>query len=73
MRSEHNDFDRRSELAAYLRPSVFPADRSRLVSLAREERAPDGLIHDLESLSEKQFVYFEEVWNELLDRQESAR
>lgn len=42
----------RSELARWLDRADFPSDRSRLVEAARDHRAPDAVVGQLERLPE---------------------
>jgi Protein of unknown function (DUF2795) len=53
----------RSDLAAHLRPSVFPADRAALVQCAIEEHAADALVDALRALpDDRTYRTVEEVW-----------
>jgi hypothetical protein len=45
-----DEVDLRAALAASLRPSSFPADRERLLLVARDEQAPDEVVSLLEQL-----------------------
>lgn len=49
-RLESQEVDLRAALAASLRPSAFPADRGRLLAVAREEQAPEEVVALLEQL-----------------------
>ncbi len=56
----------RADLARHLQPSVFPADRSRLVDSAREMHAPESLIELIEQVPEgREFSSVQEVWEAL--------
>ena len=59
------DVEDRSELASYL-GRAYPADRGRLIGLAREHNAPDRVLDLLERLPEGQtFANVQEVWSAL--------
>src|SRR2546423_9723661 len=45
-----SDVEARSELARRLRGSAFPADRETLLTVAREEQAPQHILDDLDRL-----------------------
>ena len=54
--------DLRAELAQSLRPSVFPADRERLLEVARAEQAPRWVVAALGSLpADRRFDVLEQV------------
>jgi hypothetical protein len=60
------DVEGKVELARHLRPSGFPADRDRLLAIAREENAPDTVIRALERLPDDQtFETAQDVWEVL--------
>jgi Protein of unknown function (DUF2795) len=44
------DVEERSDIARFLGLSAFPGDRDTLLHTARENQAPDAVLHDLESL-----------------------
>ncbi len=61
-----DDAEARAELARHLQPSVFPADRDRLLASARDLNAPSPVIALLEQLpKDRQFSVVAEVWNAL--------
>jgi hypothetical protein len=63
--------DLRSELARHLRPSVFPADRARLVAVATDEHAPDPVLALLGALpAGTEFANVEAVWEAIGGRPE---
>src|SRR5918997_4412366 len=47
---DHEEVEARSRLAAFLRPSVWPADRAALVECARQENAPGWVLDRLSTL-----------------------
>ena len=56
----------RGEVARYLEPSAFPADREALLVAAEEQHAGDAVIGLLERLPEdRTFQNVEEVWEAL--------
>ncbi len=60
------DVRRRSELATHLRPSMFPATRAAILTVAQQEDAPIELVAALEGLPAAQvFHTTEEVWEAL--------
>ena len=57
------DIEGRSELASYLGPHVYPADRQRLLDEAAARHAPDHIIDRLRQLPEhQQYRNVQEVW-----------
>src|SRR5687767_4703641 len=53
----------RSEFATFLNPSVFPADRERLLATAEQNDAPEWVSAALEALpANDRFATFDEVW-----------
>jgi uncharacterized protein DUF2795 len=61
-----DDIELRSLLAISLRPSAFPGNRDRLVTVAQEERAEDRVLGWLQSLpADVEFVNVEQVWEAL--------
>lgn len=66
----HDEVEARSQLATYLRPSVWPADRDTLVACARENHAPGWLVDRLGSLPDGTFSHTEAVWEALGGRVE---
>jgi hypothetical protein len=61
-----DDSEARVELARHLRPSAFPADRQRLMAVAREEHAPDAVLRELERLpKDGTFETPQDVWEAL--------
>lgn len=67
---DHDEVERRSVLAAYLRPSVWPADRETLVACAAEENAPAWILDWLADLPDGTFSHTEAVWEALGGRVE---
>jgi hypothetical protein len=60
------EIEARSELARFLEPSAFPADREALLAAAREQQAPDPVLALLSGLPEGQtFANVEQVWEAL--------
>lgn len=56
----------RSELARFLRPSAFPADKAALISVARDERATDAVLDELAALPDDgQWATPAAVWESL--------
>ncbi len=56
----------RGDLARHLQPSVFPADRERLLQSAREMNAPQSMLELLEGIpADSQFSNVQEVWEAL--------
>ena len=61
-----DEIEARSRLASSVRPSVFPADRARLLDVANEEHAPPDVLDALASLPpEIRFVNVQQVWEAL--------
>jgi hypothetical protein len=61
-----DEVELRSLLAVSLRPSAFPADRSRLLDVAREEHAEDRVLEWLASLpATREFDTVQSVWEAL--------
>jgi hypothetical protein len=61
-----DEIEARSRLASSVRPSVFPADRARLLDVANEEHAPPDVLDALGSLPpELRFVNVQQVWEAL--------
>ncbi|MDQ6725626.1 MAG: DUF2795 domain-containing protein [Actinomycetota bacterium] len=59
---DHEEVEARSRLAAYLRPSIWPADRETLLACARELNAPPDVLDRLSRLPEGRFSHTEAVW-----------
>ncbi len=56
----------RADLARHLQPSVFPADRERLLQSAREMNAPESMLDLLEGApAGREFSNVQEVWEAL--------
>jgi uncharacterized protein DUF2795 len=56
----------RADLARHLQPSIFPADRARLLESAREMSAPDSMVSLLEEVpADRAFANVQEVWEAL--------
>jgi len=58
----HDDAEARSRLAAYLRPSIWPADRDALVACAEEMQAPPEVLDRLRRLPDGVYSHTEAVW-----------
>lgn len=68
------DVEGRSELAAHLDRSVFPALGTVLVDNARENNAPDAVVEQLRRLpAGREFQNVGEVWTELGGGHEAVR
>jgi len=66
-----DDIELRSMLAVSVRPGAFPADRARLLTVAREENAEEWVVTWLETLPESvEFPTVEAVWEALGGRRE---
>src|SRR5215468_10761273 len=52
----------RSRLGRYLQRSVLPADRTELLSSARELNAPDDVLGELERLPDGSYATVEQAW-----------
>jgi hypothetical protein len=59
---DHDETEARSRLAASLRPSVFPADREKLLRCAEELNAPPDILDLLRQLPDGTFTHTEAVW-----------
>lgn len=59
---DHDEAEARSRIAAYLRPSIWPADREALVACAQELNAPPDVIENLRRLPDGTFSHTEAVW-----------
>lgn len=59
---DHDDVEARSRLAAYLRPSIWPADRDALVACAEDMQAPPDILDRLRQLPDGTFSHTEAVW-----------
>lgn len=55
----------RSELARWLQPSAFPADRERLLASAEDTNAPDWVAESLGKLPDGTFQNVQDVWRAL--------
>jgi hypothetical protein len=61
-----DEIEARSELAASLRPSAFPADRATLLDVAGEQHAAPAVMEALRALpSGRRFVNVQQVWEAL--------
>jgi hypothetical protein len=61
-----DEIEARSELAASLRPSAFPADRATLLDVAGEQHATPAVMEALRALpSGTRFVNVQQVWEAL--------
>ena len=61
----HDEAEARSRIAAYLRPSIWPADREALVACAQELNAPPDVLDQLRRLPDGTFSHTEAVWEAL--------
>jgi hypothetical protein len=69
-----SDVELRSELAQCLRPSVFPADRDRLVEVAEAEQSPAWVLAVLRQLpAGRRFEVLEEVSEAIGEHGEARR
>jgi hypothetical protein len=67
----HDEAEARSRLAAYLRPSIWPADRHQLLRCAADLDAPSEVLDRLRRLPDGDFSHTEAVWEALGGRVES--
>ena len=66
VRLTSDDVEGRADLARHLQPSVFPADRDRLIASAVDLNAPDPVIARLQQLPlGREFFDVREVWDAL--------
>ncbi len=68
---DHDEAEARSRIAAYLRPSIWPADRAALVACAQDLNAPPDVLNELGRLPEGTFTHTEAVWEALGGKVES--
>lgn len=61
----HDELEARSRIAAYLRPSVWPADRQALLTCAEDMNAPPDVLDRLRQLPDGTFSHTEAVWEAL--------
>jgi len=66
----HDEIEERSRLAAYLRPSVWPADRAALLACATDLHASADVLDRLSQLPDGTFSHLEAVWEALGGRVE---
>lgn len=66
----HEEVEARSRLAAYLRPSIWPADRPALLACAQDLGAPEEVIDRLRGLPDGEFTHTEAVWEAMGGRVE---
>ena len=66
----HDELEARSRIAAYLRPSIWPADRERLLACAEEMQAPPDVLEQLRRLPDGTFSHTEAAWEALGGRVE---
>ena len=66
----HDEVEARSRMAAYLRPSIWPADREGLRRCAEELNAPPEVLEQLGRLPDGTFSHTEAVWEALGGRVE---
>ena len=62
---DHDEAEARSRIAAYLRPSIWPADREALVRCAEEMHATPDVLDKLRQLPDGTFSHTEAVWEAL--------
>ncbi len=56
----------RADLARHLQPSIFPADRTRLLASAREGHAPESMLELIEQVPDgREFANVQEIWETL--------
>ena len=67
---DHDEAEARSRIASYLRPSIWPADRSELVACAQELEAPADVVDQLRQLPDGTYTHTEAVWEALGGRVE---
>lgn len=67
---DHDEAEARSRIAAFLRPSIWPADREALVRCAEELHAPPNVVEQLKTLPDGEFTHTEAVWEALGGRVE---
>src|SRR3954465_4619063 len=66
----HDEVEARAELARHLQPSVFPADKAKLMDSARRMGAAPETVAQLEGLPDGVFDHLEAVWEALGGRVE---
>jgi len=66
----HDEIEARADLARHLQPSVFPADKAKLVESARLMGASDDQVDQLDGLPDGVFDHLEAVWEALGGRVE---
>ena len=70
----HDALEQRAELARHLRKSIWPAGRSVLEEVAREENAPEAVLRQLRSLPDgREFENLQDVWRALGHEGETER
>ena len=67
------DADKRSELARFLEPSVFPARPAELEASADRNFASDGVIRALQALPDRVYENVQDVWSTLGGATEEKR
>jgi hypothetical protein len=61
-----DDAEARADIARFLTPSVFPADRDTLLADARDNHAPEAVLERLEALpGSRAYVNVQDVWGAL--------
>ena len=68
---DHDEAEARSRIAAYLRPSIWPADRDAIVACARDMNAPPDVLDQLRRLPDGTFSHTEAAWEALGGKVES--
>jgi hypothetical protein len=61
----HDQLEARSRVAAYLRPSIWPANRDDVVACAEAMHAPPDVLDLLRGLPAGTFTHTEAVWEAL--------
>lgn len=70
----HDELEERAEIARHLRKSVWPANRTVLEEVAREENAPEAVLGQLRSLPDgREFENLQDVWRALGHEGETQR
>jgi hypothetical protein len=59
---QHDEIEARSELARHLQPSIFPAERSKLVASATALGAAPALVDALAQLPDRSYENVQAVW-----------
>ena len=62
---DHDEAEARSQIASYLRPSIWPADREALMACAQDLNAPPHIVEWLAQLPDDTYTHTEAVWEAL--------